>query len=182
MNKSMFTTKGKKILNLEKRPWESQTLNTFYISLSKMKKGKAYLTYSITSTQDIRYDFLCDIAMPCIHKHPKVVKAKEHWQVLYIISYKKEQNLRVVAQYLMLLPTPIQQTLTQQEKLSSQGKYTNIALYKSQNTFASAISFDSLKKHKSPGQIWHLSYPIYRGKIWMKTKRLFAYIHSLHVQ
>lgn len=37
---------------------------------------------------------------------------------------------------------------TQQEKLSSKGKYTNIALYKSQSTFAYTISFDSLKKKK----------------------------------
>lgn len=110
--------------------------------------------------------------MPCIYKHLKVVKAKENMQVLYIISYKKEQNLQLL-HAISSYQLQYNKSSTLQEKLSSKGKYTNIALHKLHGTFAYTISFDSLGKEKIPRQI--LTFIICYLQRKNIPERIFAY-------
>lgn len=65
-----------------------------------------------------------------------------------ILSHTKKSKTYELLHSISCYQLQYNKPSTQQEKLSSQGKYTNIALYKSQSTSASAISFDSLKKNK----------------------------------
>lgn len=155
------------------RKAEYKTMNTFHISLriSKTWRRQAYLTsHLIPSTQEIRCDFLCDIAMPRIHKHPKVVKAEKYSQVLYFISYKKEQNLQLL--HTTSCYQPQYKSSTRQEKLNSKGKYTNIAQVTKYFRIYYLIWFSKTKKF--PGKYWLLRYPFYRGKT--EPQRIFAYI------
>ena len=69
-------------------------------------------------------------------------------QVLYIISYKKEQNLQLL-HAISSYQLQYNKSSTLQEKLSSKGEHTNIALHKLHGTFAYTISFDSLGKKKN---------------------------------